>query len=190
MPDLEHGSDLDVALEALRGNLQGSVLNRVYIYPIPPAQVNCSGNISTIQFCYRSDRRLTTEQHIFTLLALDQTGLNFRITKIIDVQSTPFDPICTPVRFTIYEFCCDILVLDTFDHFQLPTAFGIVILDPAVINLLGFGVEDYTQYQVEDLFLTTQEAIGNITTGRTFTLTNDSRIINQTLRILEFTISE
>lgn len=132
-------SSLDVAknryylpdLELTDGNI-ASNLSRyyatsdpalVFMFPLPP--VNCSGTVSAIRYILIELRNLEMEQFVFTLLYLEQNGLNFTITDVINVFSTPNEQICTLSDILV---CCDNLSLNVMHQFFFPLsnfAFGI-----------------------------------------------------------------
>ena len=92
------------------------------MFPLPP-ELNCSGTVSQISYCYEPIT-LNLPQIVLQLLILEQSGDNFTLLNSIDVQSTPTDSVCFDV-----DFCCDITTLAEKDRFQLPSpnfAFGTV----------------------------------------------------------------
>ena len=153
-----------------------------YIYSAPSTQVNCSGTVSAVEYCYRgSDRQLGNEQLAFTLLTLEQNDRNFRITDRIEVRTTPHSQICTGSIFSI-QYCCDATSLNMADHFPLPApnfAFGIAIPTLSV-SLLGYqSLFQVAHYQVS------QAIIPSV--GSTFSVGNQ---VTQGLRLLRFQLSE
>ena len=70
-----------------------SPFSDVYIFPLP-FPLNCSGTVSALQYCYIGSN-LGTQQSVFTLLFLQQSGSNFTVTKRLPVSSTPTNMICT-----------------------------------------------------------------------------------------------
>lgn len=115
----------------------------LYIYPLP-LSLNCSGTVSSIGYCYFDDRDLTTSTLIFTLFTLEQDGMDFNISKRIEMFSTPDAQKCTAASDG--QYCCDTYVLSKRDRFHLPTlnfAFG--ILTDFVVLLLGFSNEYIVQ---------------------------------------------
>ena len=146
-----------------------------------------------MEYCYRAgDSQLGTEQLVFTLLTLQQSGLDFTITDVIPISSTPTSDKCTKLfQFSYFQYCCDILSLDMLDSFLLPAenfAFGVQISGHASsVNLLGYNGIFSPQFVVEQ-FRYTQISAPVI--GDTVTLTEINRESDRTLRLLQFSISK
>ena len=161
-----------------------------------PSTLNCTGTVSAINHCYvgtRNDVAYGTDYLVFTLLILKQTGLNFTLTDIIDVRSTPMDQKCmdaTLLRGTL-RFCCDSMPLGALDQFTLPSqnfAFGTVpVLSPVV--QLKYYTKFFPEFQVEKHTFPTSE-LGVLAIGETFTLNNTNRKTDAALRLLQFVISK
>jgi hypothetical protein len=179
LPDLEILDDhQDVADN--RNFLLSTLRNELNIFPLPPT-LNCSGTVTEVRFCYRSNQ-LGSEVLVFTLLTLEQIGQNFSIRNVINVRSTPTVDICTGSRILVLlvQYCCDTLQLDTTNQFNLPTpnfAFGII----ARSGTRGFGGglltfdASFSQYAVQvehyrpssvDVAVGNTISVGNLTTGR------------------------
>ena len=173
------GSDEIVAGLALLNTYASSIGGVTYIYSIPSTQVNCSGTVSAVEYCYRDGNGRALPA--FTLLILEQNGLNFRITDRIEVRTTPHSQICTENLLSI-QYCCDTTSLNMADHFILPTsnfAFGIAI-PLSSVSLLGFRSSlQVAHYQVA------QTVIPSV--GSTFSVGNQ---VTQGLRVLRFRLSE
>ena len=176
------GSDAIVADLALFNTYASSIGGVAYIYSVPSTQVNCSGTVSAVEYCYRgSDGQLGTELLAFTLLTLEQNGLNFRVTDGIEVRTIPHSQICAE-SFSNIQYCCDTTSLNMADHFILPApnfAFGIAIPTSSVC-LLGYQ----RLFQVAH-YQKAQTVIPNV--GSTFSVGNQ---VTQGLRALRFRLSE
>ena len=187
LPDLGDGDDGTVAFIAL--GLQLSSEGTTHIYPVP-STLNCSGTVTAVEYCYRiRDSQLGTEQLVFTLLTLQQSGLEFTITDVIPISSTPMSDICTESIFSI-QYCCDILSLGMMDSFLLPAenfAFGVQI--SSSVNLLGYRGNVFPQFVVEQ-FRYSQANFGAPVIGGRITLTDNDRESDRTLRLLQFFISK
>ena len=94
-----------------------------------PSTLNCSGTVTAVEYCYRAgDSQLGTEQLVFTLLTLQQSGTTFTIIDVIPISSTPTSDICTSGVMDA-QYCYDTLSLDMMNSFLLPTdnfSFGVV----------------------------------------------------------------
>ena len=158
-----------------------SSAGETYIYPVPSTQVNCSGTVLAVEYCYKSSsRQLGTEQPAFTLLTLEQNGLNFTVTDRIEVRTTPRPQICTQVGQV--TFCCDTTSLNMSDQFPLPApsfAFGAIISTD--ISLLGFNDDAFEAIQYQTI-------IPN--EGHSFAVNESSLVTNKGLRLLQFHMSK
>ena len=176
------GNDERVAGAAFLNTYESSVGGATYIYSVPLTQVNCSGTVSAVEYCYRgSDGQLGTELLAFTLLTLEQNGLNFRVTDRIEIRTTPHSQICTGSISNI-QYCCDITSLNMADHFILPVSnfsFGI-ITPPSSVSLLGYR----RLFQVAH-YQESQAIIPSV--GSTFSVGSQ---VTQGIRLLRFQLSE
>ena len=163
-----------------------------YIYPVSSTQVNCSGTVSAVEYCYTVGReQLGTEQLAFTLLTLEKNGLDLEeVRKEIEVQTTPQSEICPLSGPRNHYYCCDITPLDITDQLPLPHTdfdFGIIIPDSNV-NLLGYNPLFNRALQVENYQIRTSSIPA--TGFNTISLTNTRKTTDQTLRLLRFHIGE
>ena len=181
LPNLPEGNDRAVAV--LFGSYISSSAGTAYIYPVPSTQVNCSGTVSAVEYCYRGNTgQLGTELLAFTLLTLEQNGSNFRVTDRIDIRTTPHSQICTRFLLTTTQYCCDITSLNMADRFILPApnfAFDIAI-PPSSVSLLGFRSSLQVAHYQE-----AQTVIPSV--GSTFSVGNT---VIQGLRLLRFHMSK
>ena len=162
-----------------------SVTSEDYIIPVPSA-LNCSGTVSAIRYCYTGDS-IGTEQSVFTLLTLQQNNLDFNITDVIPVMSTPTNEICTERSYfwRKRQFCCDTLPLEMMDRFSLPVqffAFGVIPTN----NLLMYSII-FPSFRVEH-YRYAHSVIGTPTTGNTIPL--NTRGSDRALFLLQFFISK
>ena len=186
LPNLGNRDDGDV-VNAVRDLLvQESQRGTSYIYPIP-STLNCGGTVTAVEYCYRTGNQLGTEQLVFTLLTLQQSGLDFTITDVIPISSTPTSAKCTPGPFFgLFQFCCDIISLDMMKSFFLPAenfAFGLVTSSSA----------DFVAYEDEflvDRFRYSQANFNAPIVGDSITLTESNRESNEPLWLLQFFISK
>ena len=184
LPDLGIRDDRDVANIALRLITSST---DVHIFPLPPS-LNCSGTVSAVQYCYEGDN-LGTEQSIFTLLILQQSGTTFNITNTVLVRSTPSNPICTS-QFRRLTYCCDVLTLDVADQFSLPTtgfAFGTIASRENLF--LAFNPSSVVNSNLLVNHYRLNENNFDTTEGSMFTVTSDL-MDDRTSRLLQFFISK
>ena len=198
LPDLGYTDDRDVSADFVARFSDGLMVD---VFPIPP-MLNCSGTVSAVEYCYGSllrpgssrNTRYGTRYLAFTLLILEQDGLNFMITDLIDIHSTPTVQICSDRTFsfttTTSRYCCDRFALDNVNQFHLPAskfAFGVVRGSSLVFHLrypssfASFQVEQYS-FAMTDL--------GTPAVGDTIALSHADRRTDMALRFLEFVISK
>lgn len=156
----------------------------VHVFPLPP-NLNCSGTVSAIHYCYDPDEG--DGFYVFTLLILKQNGLTFTITNTIDVfDTTETSASCATLRrastLLPRPICCDTMILDRNDLFTLPAdnfAFGIVSF-----SLYAIRAGQIPQFLVEHFRFYPETVPDN-----TFTLTEESRF-DRALRLFEFIIGK
>ena len=149
-------NDQTIAGDDFRNRRIDSSSGVTYIYPVSSTQVNCSGTVTALSYCYTARGQTRTEQLAFTFSTLEQTSSNnFRVTDRIEVYTTPRNEICTTSNGR--QFCCDMMPLDMTDYFILPAAsnfvFGITIpqTSPSLINVLGLRMPLVPHYQANQL---------------------------------------
>ena len=166
-----------------------------HIYPIPPT-LNCNGIVTAIEFCYAvQDSQLNTDVIIFTFLTLQQNGLNFTVTDMLNVPSTPTSEMCTrvPIGPVTLNYCCDTLSLDltSLAQFPLPMeqfAFGIV----PTFQLLRYNTNSPpgSSLQAEQFTFMEADADNMPRPGRTYSFSETDRQTNEALRLINFLISK
>ena len=175
----------------MTGRVLTSVTGTGHIYPIP-STLNCNGIVTAIQYCYGVlDEKLDTDVFIFTFLTLEQNGLNFTVTDMLDVPSTPTSEMCTrmPGLASInFNYCCDTL---STSQFPLPVeqfAFGIVPQFQLLRYNPNFFPGDLLQ---AEQFTFMVENAGNMpTSGRTYSFSETDRQTDEALRLVKFLISK
>ena len=176
----------DGRVQANQLTLRVSSSSNIYVYPIP-STLNCNGTVTALRYCYNANIfQLGTEQLVFTLLTLEESGPSFTISDVISVRSTPTLQICTGILFIIT--CCDLWTLDVVKQFPLPTmdfAFGVAASDS--VTLLSFS--SFSQYRVEQ-YIQGTETLGSLAVGSTITVNSDSMTTSSTLRLFQFVISK
>ena len=90
-----------------------------YVYPINSNELNCTGLVTALEFCYTTtippNNQTTTNFFNFQMLKM-KTGNVFEVNKTILVRATPSAANCTnsnPRR------CCEIMQFDTQDQFNI-----------------------------------------------------------------------
>ena len=115
------------------GELRAIHDRRAYIYTISPepAQHNCSGTVTAVEFCYRvramDEVRSGETKEVFYFLSLTQDSSNqrrFTVNRRISINSTASNSICAEVG-PRNRVCCENKRLE----YQVPSStftFGIV----------------------------------------------------------------
>ena len=186
LPDLPLN---DEAVAEIRSMLLLSSLLFYHIFPLPP-DMNCSGTVSSLRFCYTaSSSFLDQEQLAFTLLIMKRNGLDLNITKSIAVRSTPREGICTR---ELIQYCCDTVSLDLMDRFSLPSenfTFGISSLD-STVRLLEYSDFHFPSLQVEHYRIPNLD-FPTPSVGSVYTLEDsDSLETDRGLRLFQFIIGK
>ncbi len=166
-----------------RSNLTDSVDGVTYFFTVPAesASHNCSGDTVSIQYCYRArDSDRNNVRTVFTLLAVNRSGLQFTTILSITIQTTPQNSICTNPGGNIQQICCDTTPLS---GLQIPSSeytFGIVITN-ANVRPLAFE-NSITQYHVEQF----GASLGNTgpSPGSTVTLTAGDLLTDRSLLLI------
>ncbi len=196
LPNLGDLTDENIA--SIAENLDGlEFRNAAIVYPVP-STLNCSGTVSAVEYCYRgpvNDIVLGREYSVFTLLMLEQNGLNFTVDDIFDIRSIPTLEVCTErdLRGTIFQICCDSFPLDMTESFNLPTAsnfaFGLIESSfPA--QLLRYNVNAFPEFLV-DRFRSGSAVFGRpLRVGNSFTLFEGNLGAFRALRVLQLVIGK
>jgi hypothetical protein len=188
LPDLGFGSSEDDENVARLGTGNLTLAGFLQVFSIPPT-LNCSGTVSSVQYCYVGNPTNTifgTDLMVSTLLILRQNGLTFTISDAIDISSTPSAQKCTGQTV---RFCCDSQPLDVANSFSLPAsdfAFGVA---PAFAEL-SYRVETFPLFRVESFLTSLADIGGSASVGNSFTLSNSDRNTSMALRLFQFTISK
>ncbi len=164
-------------------NLTDSVNGVTYLFTVPaePASRNCSGDAISIQYCYRArDSDRNNVRTVFTLLAVNRSGLQFTTILSITIQTKPRNNICTNPGGSIEQICCDTTPLS---GFQIPPSeytFGIVITN-ASVRLLAFA-HSVMEYHVEQF----RASLGSAgpSPGSTVTLTTGDLLTDRSLLLI------
>ena len=155
-------------------NLTDSMNGVTYFFTVP-ASHNCSGDVISIQYCYRArNSNRNSVITVFNLLAVNRNGLKFRIINSTTIQTTPQDSICRE------QICCDTTPLS---GFQIPSSeytFGIMITN---VRLLAFA-DSVMEYHF-DRFRTGN---GELAVGTTVTFTGEDLITDRALLLIRVII--
>lgn len=187
-PTLENGivyfpNIVPPVLSTIRGpspELELSLTGAGYVYQIPPSVLtNCSGTITTINYCYQSEDS-GGNKTVFTFFVLqDENPNTLRIVDRFDVWSKPTNDTCHP---NIGGKCCD-----SFDvprtNLSLNITFGVLTDGTSGYNLLAFHSTDRDNVGPGFLLTATEQ----VTIGEEFTRQTVTSIV---LRLLQFVISK
>ncbi len=160
-----------------------------YFFTVPAesASRNCSGDVVSIQYCYRArDKYRNRVRTVFNLLAVNRSGLQFTTILSIAIQTRPQDSICTDPGGRIQQICCDTTPLS---GFQIPSSeytFGIVTSSRDV-RPLAFA-NSVREYRVEQF----SDRLGSNgpSPGSTVTLSDRDRNNDHALLLMRFIIGK
>ena len=164
----------------------------VYIIFRLPPELNCSGTVTAVQFCYIGGALSSgRERQIFRLLILQESNSTFTVTNRVLARSTQSEQICMLRVFPtagLFLYCCDVLKLDLSDYFELPApgfAFGV----ESIYRLLTYNPlqneNDHLKVAQYRFHLETHSS----TVGSTFEFNEDDVIKDRALRLLQFYIT-
>ncbi len=163
-----------------------------YFFTVPAesASHNCSGDVDSIQYCYRArdgDVDKNISRNAFALLQAARNGLEFTITNRRLISTNPIDSICTdPPAPAEGVICCDTTSLIT-RGFEAPSSeytFGIVDISNT-LNPLAFA-DSVTEYHVEQFRAVLGDA--GPSQGSTVMLTEGTRLSNRAILLIRFII--
>ena len=189
LPDLgESDSDLIVMVShGLRIRLSSPGIT--YIYPVNSAEINCSGTVTALDFCYRAFASdLGSNSLVFTLSLLQGNGgIDYTVTNTVEVRGTSSSSDCS--RDIIgSRFCCEIFTLSPQDQFNLPSpnfAFGITIPSSGNINMFGLSPGTYSNLTAGQYQLSVAPVVGGV-----YSFPSNSLVVSETLKWLKFLISK
>ena len=106
---------------------QSSTVGTTYVYPINSSQLNCTGLVTALEFCYTttlpSNNRGTRDALNFILLNR-QTGNSFEETKTVLVTATPFAASCMSSN---PRQCCEVMQFNPQDQFDITSSSNLAI---------------------------------------------------------------
>ena len=115
------------ASEIFQFTWQSSPAGITYVYPINSNQLNCTGLVTALEFCYTttlpSNNRGTRNAFNFLLLNR-QTGNSFEETKTVLVTATPFAASCMSSN---PRQCCEVMQFNPQDQFNITSSSNLAI---------------------------------------------------------------
>ena len=187
LPNLAEGSATDIRNGVVLGYWVDSPGGTTYIYGVDSNELNCSGIITEVQYCYRTTSSALDESALaFTLSVLSQDGTEFRVVDTINIRTTPTDSICASILFGLIYYCCDNTSLQMEDQFQLHSpnfAYSISIPASSSITLLGHRASSFPHLIVEQYVTTV-----SLNIGQSYVFTSSDPKSNQTLRLFRFAL--
>lgn len=164
------------------------ISGKYYVYPLP-STLNCNGTVSAVRFCWRKSAHITTstEEPVFRLLMLNQTGQFFNIAHIIPVHSRPTDQMCTcrSNKYVDYRCCnCSINITDQF-HLPAPNfAFGII--PSSSVTLFAFT----SRYKIQHYWQNTTTELWSPSEGNTISVASMRMLTDRAPILIQFLISK
>ena len=166
--------------------------NNLIIFSVPTRSLNCSGEVTAVEFYYTEsadDVRLGTAYSLFSLLILDQKNLTFEVMNVIDVASIDSCSNQTVTSSSVL-FCRGSMQLQESNRFSLPEssfAFGILPLS-STVKLVQNTADSFLEPQVQQFSLPIS-ALGTSAVGKSITV-SESNSTMEGFTLLQFVISE
>lgn len=165
------------------------------IFPVPTRSLNCSGEVTAVEFYYigfADEVRLGTAHQVFSLLILEQKNFTFEIKDVIDVNTTASSKSCRNQSVTSSSilFCHDGMQLQENDRFSLPEsnfAYGIVPLS-STVKLIQYRDDSILESQIQQFSLPIS-ALGTAAVGNSITV-SESNTTLEAFTLLQFVISK
>ena len=121
---------------------QSSTVEKTYVYPINSNQLNCTGLVTALEFCYTTATGLNdnSARDVFNFLLLNrQTGNVSEVVKSILVRANPSQATCMSSNS---RRCCEVMEFNPQDQFNITSP-----------NLaIGFGPRRVSQINHQGLF--------------------------------------
>ena len=130
----------------------------------PPATRNCSGTLTTIEYCYLlADRELFNDEHFLFNLSLlspesgdgneeddedDSDRVSVRVSQVFSIRSTPTTELCKrqPNNKAV---CCDTMLLTNVQITSMDEYYGITISNSNAMPLvLNASVPSHSEFRV------------------------------------------
>ena len=168
LPAFDKDNSGAVLLGFFSNDFESSIESRTYIYPITSSQVNCSGVVDAVEFCYRAtDNDYGTDLAIFHLSVLQGAANtnDFTVAKYFAVMSTPSRDKCTGSPISSNTYCCDKVSIGTQNQFQIAApnlAYGVTLPSSTNPNLVRWSEGRYPQYTVGHYTSSDSPSIGEV----------------------------
>ena len=93
---------------------QDSTVGATYVYPINSNELNCSGLVTALEFCYTTLDFFDRNFFNFQILSRDLNNV-FNVMKSILIRANPSTSTCN----TFTRRCCEIMEFDIQDQFNI-----------------------------------------------------------------------
>ena len=135
------------------------ISNNTFFNFLLPQDVNCSGTVTSLRFCYASNGRAFRQR-----LSLNFTLRRGRKLSPIPFHSIPRDEICTWTmrRRQFRLFCCDTILLNITDQFSLPLENFSFTRQRSAVRLLAYSRGQFPSLLIDHYrisFLTSLESV-------------------------------
>ena len=159
---------------------QSSAAGVTYVYPINSSELNCTGLVTALEFCYTTTIPPTNPQNpnTFRFLILTRThGNTFEVTKSVLLTTNPARSTCINMDMSTNK-CCQVHAFSQEEDFHLPSpnsafGFGPESSDTAIIQ--GLFADVYPAYTTN-----AHTSSLNLSPGVSYNLRTSS---DQTLRL-------
>ena len=155
---------------------QDSTPEVAYVYSINSDELNCTGIVTALEFCYTSTIRDPSQRSAFLFLLFNRTSENmFEVLKSIQITATPSSATCMP---SDPDRCCEVQEFKVQEQFSLSSpnlAIGFGPRQDSTILQQGFPDGQHPMYTAFSHTTTT-----SLDLGKTYDLGKSS---NQSLRL-------
>ena len=155
--------------EAFQWTWQSSSVGVSYIYPINSIDLNCTGLVTALEFCYTTTASIddTSSRNAFNFILLNGPIRNrFEVTKTIQILATSFEATCriaNPLR------CCEIMEFNLQDQFNITSpdlAIGFDTRQDSNINHQGLHTSSYPMYSGLSYAASSSLSLGSTVSSR------------------------
>jgi len=144
---------------------EASIVRGSYVYPINEDELNCTGNVTALKFCYTMtlSPENSTPTNSFQFLTLTRNHSNtFEVTRSIQVTASPSEVTC--MNNSHPHRCCEKKEFNPQDQFSITTpnlAIGFV-LQQSTVSLQGWHASAYLNYSASSYISSSSLTLGTM----------------------------